>query len=205
MPRLKSDSNDDSPLHNAQVLRTIRMAAVSAVLFDFKAARALLRLTDAEIGRLFKIRLMKVAGLSTALNLDLRSIRDERYEESEQSKRRATPRHILVAEGKLLHASHFCSASGMTEHKLRKEVASDRIFGVTFKGDQYYPSFFLVDKLDRKDLSKIVRLLAGQSGWRRWDFFTSPNASLGNVTPLQALMNGELKQVLRAAATFIQK
>ncbi|MDR5798234.1 hypothetical protein QCE49_33075 [Caballeronia sp. LZ008] len=205
MPRHSDDTNRDPSARDAQVLRALRNAAVSAVLFDYRAACALLRLSDAEVGRLFKIRLMHVAGLSTALNLDLRSIRDLPQAGPPESEHPTSPHRHLVAEGKLLRASHFRLASGVTKKKLRKDVASGRIFKVTIEGRAFYPAFFLVRELDRKSLSKLARRLASQTGWRRWEFFTSPNVSLCDLTPLQALISGEFKPVLRAAAAFIHE
>ena len=73
------------------------------------------------------------------------------------------------------------------------------------RSSRCYPAFFLVDELNRKDLAKVTRRLDDLAGWDKWDFFTSPNAALGNLTPLQALMRGEVRQVLRAAAAVIHK
>lgn len=154
-----------------------------------------------------KIRLVKVAGLATALNIDLRSIRGQKPGESSRatkgSIRRTDGRHSLVAEGKLLRTSNFCAASGLSERKLSNDVAAGRIFSVEMEGEPYYPAFFLVKELDRKDVAKVVRRLDGLSGWSKWDFFTSPNVTLGNLTPLQALMHREVKEVLRPAEAFI--
>jgi hypothetical protein len=47
--------------------------------------------------------------------------------------------------------------------------------------------------------------LDGLTGWRKWNYFTTPNMSLGNSTPLQALMRGDAKQVMRSVAAFVEK
>ncbi|ANB72071.1 hypothetical protein AYM40_06570 [Paraburkholderia phytofirmans OLGA172] len=111
----------------------------------------------------------------------------------------------MVAAGKLLRTSNFLAASGATEQKLSKDVAARRIFTVDLEGEPYYPAFFLVKQLSSKDLAKVVRRLDDQSGWSKWEFFTSPNALLDHRTPLQGLMQKEVKPVLRAADALVQK
>jgi hypothetical protein len=48
-----------------------------------------------------------------------------------------------------------------------------------------------------------VRRLDGLNGWAKWKFFTEPKASLTNLTPLQALLHGEMKPVLQTADAFV--
>lgn len=207
MPRSASDANNNS--RDARVHQTLRIAAVAATLFDPAPAQALFSLPDAELGRLFKASLMQIIGLSTVLDLDLRSIRTQREEQSNRTKdgpnRRMLARKSLVAEGKLLRAAHVCDAFGITEKKLRQDVASGRVFTVVICPDEYFPAFFLAKVLDRKNLGKVVRQLGGLTGWSKWDFFTTPKTSLENLTPLQALAKGEVKQVMRAAAAFVKR
>lgn len=137
MTRTASDAKDNASRHDMQVLPVMRIAAVAAILSGPTAALALLELHDAELGRLFKIRPFKVAGLSRALNLDLGSIRNQSQEEQGQTKRdsirRISARRSLVAGGKLLRASDFCEASGVTERKLAKDIASGDMFSVDFR------------------------------------------------------------------------
>ncbi|SAK98186.1 hypothetical protein AWB78_05627 [Caballeronia calidae] len=180
-----------------------RRAAVAVVLFDLRAAEALLKLPDAELGRLFKISLARVMGVATVLNLDRRSVRGQGAQLSSKIKRRAvrrmSPRKALVAEGKLLRAEILCDAWGITEQRLNKRVSAGRVFSVEVEAEQYYPAFFLANELDRKDLAKVVRRLDGLTGWSKWRFFTEPMEPLGGLTPLQAILRGDVKRVLRTA------
>jgi hypothetical protein len=205
MPR----SSKNISLRDAQVEHLLRVAVVAATLFDPIAMRALLDLPDEELGRRFKIRLTQVIGLSTALNLDFRAIREEgeklRTRSRRSSSRPTSARHALVADGRLLRAADVCATLGITEERLRKNVASGRIFTVEVDAIPYYPAFFLARELDRKDLARVVRRLNDFPGWSKWDFLTAPNGSLGNLTPLQAMMNGEVKQVLRAAGALAKR
>jgi hypothetical protein len=209
MARMANDESENGPRPDARALRVLRMAGVAATLFDPTAARALLDLPDAELGRLFKIRLMKIAGLSTALDLDVASIRGESEQASIEVNRGSTrsksARYALIAKGKLLLKSDFLAASDISEQKLTKDLAARRIFSVDIGTDTYYPAFFLVDELNRKALANVVRRLGDLTGWTKWNYLTTPNASLGNSTPLQGLMHGDAKQVLRSAAAFVEE
>lgn len=209
MPR-STRTNDNNPkVDGARLCRTLRYAAVAAILFDFSSAQALLDLPDVEVGRLFKIRLAQVIGLSTALNLDPRSLREhdeaQRSETNRGPRRRTSTRDTLVTEGKLLRAPVICEALGISEQRLTKDVVAGRIFSVEIKTDRYYPAFFLANELDRRQLVKVVRRLGGFTGWAKWNFFTKPKASLANLTPLQVLLHGEAKLVLQTADALVAR
>ncbi|KVR40731.1 hypothetical protein [Burkholderia multivorans] len=177
-----------------------RRAAVAAVLFDPIAAQELLKLPDAEVGRRFKICLARVTGMATVLDLDLRSVREQDEKQGNKRKRgavsRTASRNALVSEGKLLRAGVFREALGITGEKLSKRIAKGSVFSVEVGGVQYYPAFFLAKGLNRSDLSKVTRRLDGARAWDKWAFFTESKELLGGLTPLQALFQGEVKQVL---------
>jgi hypothetical protein len=207
MPRPPSNSSNQPSPHNARVSQILRNAAVAVTLFDPLAAQALLELSDAELGRRLKLALVQVAGLATVLNLDLSSIGDEsadRRKEPHSTRPKLTP-EFLVAKTKVLRESDFRAAMGFTNQRLREDVATRRIFSVDIDGEPYFPTFFLVKQIRRKDLAKVVRTLRDLSGWSKWTFFTTPTRALGDLTPLQALHYGDRKQVLRAAAEFAKQ
>jgi len=208
VPRSTRVGDDKPSLDDARVEHLLRRAAVAVVLSDPIGAEALLDFPDAEVGRRFKICLARTIGRAIVLNVDLRAIREEdeklRGRARRNSKRRMSREAALLAEGKLLRAEIVCEALGISEKKLRKDVARSRIFSVDVEGAHYYPAFFLVNELNRKYLAKIVRRLGGLSGWRKWGFFTKENESLGGLTPLQALMRGEVKQVLQTATALCE-
>lgn len=212
MQRYPRDTKDTPSLDNAGLQHVINTAVVAAILFDPTGAEALLDVSDAELGRLFKTRLMQVIGVATALNLDLSSIGEEYEEQNRRTRRRGAEfegltdcsaanleRYSLVLQGKLLPTTDFCKALGITERKLHKDVASGQIFSVEFEAEPYYPAFLLSNLFNRKDLAKVVRRLDGSTGWDKWKFFTTPTASLGGLTPLRLLMREEVELALKAA------
>jgi len=209
---------DKPSLQDAEVRRVIRSAIVAAILSDPTGAEALLYLSDAELGRLLKTRLMEVIGVAAALDLDLSLIREEDAKPSSRTRRRALEfegladcsaanleRYSLVLQGKLLPAEDFCKALGITKQKLSKDLASGRIFSVEFEAEPYYPAFFLSNLFDRKDFAKVVRRLGESTGWSKWKFFTTPTESLGGLTPLRLLMREEVERALKAAADLTER
>lgn len=207
MVRGRNNPTREPPSDDVRVLQLLQSAAIALTLFDPVAARELFKLPDAELGRRFKRALVRVAGLATVLNLDQQSIREEsalRRKELYSNRGEPTPAR-LVANAKLLHRSHFCAAIGFTPQRLSKEVAAQRIFSVDIDDEPYFPAFFLVEQIRRKDLAKVVRTLGDLTGWSKWNFFTTPNSALNDLTPLQALFYGDRKQVLRSAAEFVER
>lgn len=89
---------------------------------------------------------------------------------------------------------------GLTPQRVDKEVAARHIFSVDINDEPYFPAFYLVEQIRRKDLVKVVPTLGDVDGWNKWQFFTTPNSALDDLTPLQALFYGDRKQVLRTAA-----
>lgn len=213
-----SDLQDNPSLQDADVRRVIRSAVVATILSDPTGAEALLYLSDAELGRLLKTRLMEVIGVAAVLDLDLSLIREEDEKVSSRTTRRALEfggladcsaanleRYSLVLQGKLLPAEDFCKVLGITKQRLTKDVASGRIFSVEFEAEPYYPAFFLSNLFDRKDFAKVVRRLGESTGWRKWKFFTTPTESLGGLTPLRLLMREEVERALTAAADLAER
>ncbi|MFM0221658.1 hypothetical protein [Paraburkholderia dipogonis] len=180
---------------------------MAVTLFDPVGARALLEMPDAELGRRFKLALVRVAGLATVLNVDPSSSLDESApgRKNPSSTRRKPTQASLVAKARLLGESDFRAAMGITNQRLSKDVAARRLFSVDIDGEPYFPAFFLVKQVRKKDLANVVKALRDLTGWSKWEFFTTPVRTLGELTPLQALFYGDRKRVLRAAAEFAKR
>ena len=213
-------SLDDARL--ALVDDAIRRAVVAAVLVDPAGVDALHDIPDEELGRRFKNRLWEVIGVATILNFDLRSLRTAgekpRTRSGRKSKSRtaehedlpesgtANPEHYaLVRQGKLLSIEDYRRATGATENKLSKYVASGRIFSVELEGNVYIPAFFLSSMIRHNDSAKVIRSLDDISGWSKWNFFTIPSRTLGGHTPLQLLAIKKVKPVLEAVGEYVRR
>jgi excisionase family DNA binding protein len=203
----------------AQIDHLIDCAVVAALLVDPKGWNALLELSDEQLGRMFKNRLWKVIGVSTILSLDLPLMRDESEKRRKGVTRKRKPRtsenedaiesvsanserYDFVHQGKLLRIDDYLGAADVTEKKLRKSLASGKVFSVELGGEVYIPGFFLSPMITHNDFAKAIRGLGDASGWGRWDFFTTPREALGGSTPLQFLAINKVKPVLKAADEF---
>lgn len=119
---------------------------------------------------------------------------------------RDSGRRELVNRKLILPSAEFADALGVSREDLNKKVAAHRLFAMELDGENYHPAFYLELDVDRKKLERVSRALGGISGWRKWQFFTTPKGSLGDVTPLQALEGGQsLKAVIVSAVGFAER
>ena len=139
-----------------------------------------------------------------------------------------------LATGQLLQSGDFRARAGWTRQALGKLVVAGRLFYVEVGGVRAYPAFYLDLRYSRKDLEDVTKLLGDLSGGSRWLSFTTPKGSLARSefseqaprgfsdvargrsdpatrapaiprTPLQALEDGDVEMVKRAAAGHAQR
>ncbi|MBU9340235.1 hypothetical protein [Burkholderia multivorans] len=201
----------------------LRSAVGAATMLGPDKARALLRLSDAQLGHLFKVGIAQIIDLAATVTFGIaaaatrdrtepgrakpepRSSAHESAALAERERLVLPERQALVASGRLLPAAEVWTALGITRQALNKAVASGRIFTVDVGAAQYYPAFYLAGDIDRKTLGRVTQQLGDLPGWSKWQFFTTPKASLGRLTPLKALAQGKVEQVTRAAAAFAER
>lgn len=111
----------------------------------------------------------------------------------------------LVATKSVISSGELTEALGISRQALSKAVLANRIFAVEVGGENYYPTFYADPDLDRKKLERISKILGELDGWSRWQFFTTPKASLEGLTPIQALKKGRYENVATAAAGFAER
>ena len=111
----------------------------------------------------------------------------------------------LINQGELVASGEFVERLGVTRQALSKAVAAQRLFYVEIGGDRYFPAFFLDLTYDRHQLEQISKGLGELPGASKLQFFRSKKASLGGLTPLQALAKGTFSEVRNAAAGFAER
>jgi len=208
---------------DADTEAALRSAVGAATMLGPDKARALLKLSDEQLGHLFKIGIAQVVDLAGVVTFGIAAAatRDRKTSGRAKPNPRTVVRedtvfsaveHIalserqgLVAAGRLLPAAELWAGLGVTRQALNKALVSGRIFTVDVGAAQYYPAFYLAGDIDRKTLGKVAQQLGSLPGWSKWQFFTTPKASLGNVTPLKALSQGQVERVERAAAAFADR
>ena len=93
----------------------------------------------------------------------------------------------------------------ISRQALSKAVKAQRLFAVEAGGERLYPAFFGDADLDRRQLERVAKELGELPGWQKWEFFTTPKASLGGLTPVEALKRGRYTETRRAAIGFLER
>jgi hypothetical protein len=139
-----------------------------------------------------------------------------------------------LARAELLAGSEFEVRDGRSRASIAKAVRTKRLFFIEFDGVRAYPAFFADTRYRRRDLESVTRALGDVSPGGKYLFFVLPKGSLykdaerdapsaerrgsdsstaglfaslrasSGRTPLQALEEGDIEAVLRAAAGYAQ-
>jgi hypothetical protein len=114
-------------------------------------------------------------------------------------------RDQMIASGEILPTSEMTKALGISRQALNKALHEKRIFALEHGSTVYYPRFFSNPELERSKLEAVSKRLGDLNSWSKLQFFTTPKASLGKLTPLDALKSGDLEKVLNAAQAFAER
>jgi hypothetical protein len=114
-------------------------------------------------------------------------------------------RKRLVEARKVLPARELIAELNITRQALSKAVKAHRLFAVEAAGERLYPAFFADAHLDRRQVEHVAKELGELPGWQKWEFFTTPKASLGGLTPVEALKRGRYSETRRAAIGFAER
>lgn len=117
----------------------------------------------------------------------------------------ASARQTFVAQEAVIPAGVLRQKLGCTRQALSKAVRAHRLFTVDIGSERLYPAFYADPALDRRKLERVAKELGELPGWSKWQFFTTPKASLGGVTPLDALKQGRYTETRRAAIGFLER
>lgn len=108
-----------------------------------------------------------------------------------------------IEEGRLLPADEMSQRLQLGKHALGRAVRDRRMFSIDGPaGAKVYPAFFADPRYSRADLERVSRELGALPGPSKLQFFTTPKGSLSARTPIEALADGDLDAVLKAAAGF---
>lgn len=81
-------------------------------------------------------------------------------------------------------------------------LKSERLFAVLAPaGVDYFPAFYADPSIDLRALGQVTKVLSGLPAASKYHFFVSKKFTLG-MTPLEALADGSVKDVLTVAAGF---
>lgn len=123
----------------------------------------------------------------------------EARRQSAATLRERIEREDYITSAKLQMAWH------VKRQAISNALASGRIFAIVGpSGDNYYPSFYADESLDRRIVEKVTRALGALPAASKYHFFTSQFTPLGS-TPLEALRRGKVQEVLAAASNFAER
>jgi hypothetical protein len=109
----------------------------------------------------------------------------------------ATQPHDLIDE------AQFAALVGWSAARIDQALASNSIFSVSVEGARYFPRFLADSSKSGRHLNAVCRLLGELSGPSKLQFFSTPKASLGGATPLEALLQRRYAEVKAAAEGFV--
>lgn len=102
----------------------------------------------------------------------------------------------------LIKEAQFADQVGWSARRIDRALASNSIFSVDIEGVRYFPRFLADSSNSRRHISAVCRLLGDLSGPSKLQFFSTPKASLGGATPLEALLQRRFAAVKAAAEGF---
>lgn len=112
----------------------------------------------------------------------------------------------LASTGQLIEAKELARRLGITVQAISKALKAKKLFDLECDGGRrLFPAFYADPELSRAILGEVTRFLDDAPASAKWQFFTRPKLSLNRRTPLQALKEGELNQVLAAAQGFLER
>jgi hypothetical protein len=118
--------------------------------------------------------------------------------------RRASEAALLsrIERGELVTQDELVARLGGNRRWVSDALRAGRVFALHApSGIDYFPSFFADSSYDRRALGRVSKVLALLPGPSKYHFFTNKSFTLG-MTPLQALAEGRVKDVLVCASGF---
>jgi hypothetical protein len=107
-----------------------------------------------------------------------------------------------VDRGELITRDVLVTRLGGSHRWVNDALKAERIFSLQApSGEDYFPSFFADSSYDRRALGRVSKVLALLPGPSKYYFFINKSFMLG-MTPLKALSEGRVKDVLVCAAGF---
>lgn len=112
-------------------------------------------------------------------------------------------RQLLAAEGGTWTAARVGAHLRVDENNVENRRRAGRLIGVrSGKGSYRFPAWQFVPGGTLRGLEQVLEALRAHDPWMQMIFFLDANVRLENRTPLGALREGRVEQVLQAAEAF---
>ncbi len=110
---------------------------------------------------------------------------------------------LLESEGGALTAETVASLLGISRQAVDKRRRTGHLIGVTLGRRGYgYPAWQFGPTGTLQGIEAVLDALRGHDPWMQLAFFLGPNLRLDGETPLEALRQGNVEGVLRAALAY---
>lgn len=114
---------------------------------------------------------------------------------------------VLIDGGNIILGDELISRTGWSQEVLEQKIHERKIFKMPHWveyvwGDDYFPAFFADSRYDLDSLETVSKALRAYDGLRKYRFFTTPDPMLSDRTPLEALVDKDLDQVLISVRAF---
>jgi hypothetical protein len=107
-----------------------------------------------------------------------------------------------IERKELLTSAELQDALKIRPQFINNAVKSNRLFALLGPSDEhYYPAFYVDPSLDRRAIEKVSKAMGSIPGAAKYNFFTEKSHMLG-ATPLEALRQGRVAEVLVAATVY---
>lgn len=106
----------------------------------------------------------------------------------------------MIRDGELLPDDEFRRRRRVTPNQLAGLNASGSVFFIEVDGKAYYPRLYVDPEHNVRRLAYVSRILWPAPSDSRFDFLTSGNGALGDITPLQALAKDDSYRELLTVA-----
>lgn len=108
----------------------------------------------------------------------------------------------LMAQNPVLSADEVAERLGLTPSQVREMGDARQLLVVDHNGRKCYPEFQFADGDVLKGFSEALGALEHVSNWAAFNFFVTPDQSLNQRTPLEALRSGDIALAVRASKAF---
>lgn len=173
---------------------TSAVARLVATVDEPVVQAALAAETDAEM--------LAAIGLTSLTGSDRRSTADDPLAAA-RARGEQAKRAILAMQGALVDVAEVAARLGIDSSKIEQRRRDGLLIALPLDDGTFgYPTWqFLRDGL-LPGLESVLSVMGVHSSWMRAAFFLSGDVRLDGRTPLDALLDGEIEAVRRAAAAY---
>lgn len=112
---------------------------------------------------------------------------------------------ILEDEGGVIGPSEVAKLLGISRQAVSQRRAAGKLLAVPIAGSFAYPVWQFRETETIDGLEQVLSEIAEHDAWMQMVFFLNNSLALNGQRPLDALRQGKLPQVLRAAALYLQQ